>query len=107
MLYAPHFLALALVPVRRSGSGQRANFSDRIEPVFARNGAKCPGGHNPAWDLSVDGLDSLLPGGGHGPAIRPGGASEGLLTGYLRGQHAPEMPLGGEMPDLPGVIPGR
>ena len=98
MPYALQLLALTLVPVVAAGAGNERIFSERIAPVLAKNCAACHGGDDPAGDLSVDGLASLLRGGKHGPAIRPGVASESLLIAYLSGERTPKMPLGGDLP---------
>ncbi len=97
MLFRPKLLFLVALPIASASAGNEEIFNDRIEPILSRNCASCHAGEKPAGDLAVADLSSLLAGGQHGPAIRPGAADESLLVEYLRGQRTPKMPLGGEI----------
>ena len=91
-------LVVALIPLLAADSGNQRIYDERIAPILERNCVACHAGDEPAGRLSVDGLDGLLRGGKHGPAIRPGTAAGSLLVHFLLGERTPRMPLGGELP---------
>ncbi len=84
-----------------SGAGQADDAADwferRVRPVL---GAECWSCHGPQLQqggLRLDSLESMLEGGGRGPAVVPGDPSAGVLLRALR-QEGPQMPPGGPLP---------
>jgi hypothetical protein len=77
-------------------------YADQVEPTFQN---KCLGCHNnaaKAGGLVMETYDSLMKGGGHGPAVIPGKSGESRLILMLEGKLKPQMPFGGE--PLPPVV---
>lgn len=84
-----------------SGRDQRF-FDTRVAPILAK---RCLGCHN--QELNNGGIsfldrDSLLKGGGRGPAIVPGRPEESVLVNVLRHDGEVQMPPGRKLP--PGEI---
>jgi cytochrome c553 len=74
-------------------------FSESVAPLLQANCGSCHGGTSSAGELSMAGLNSLLRGGKHGPAIEPGNSKQSLLMQYIRGERTPRMPMGGSLSD--------
>src|SRR5215510_2149373 len=72
-------------------------FSQKLAPLLKANCGQCHGGTSPAGGLAMAGLDSVLTGGKHGPAIEPGNSKQSLLMQYIRGEPTPKMPMGGAL----------
>ena len=67
------------------------SYSADIAPIFAVN---CFGCHPPLSNFDALTLDGLLAGGDSGPAVIPGDPNGSLILKRLRGEIAPQMPLG-------------
>ncbi|MDQ6707199.1 MAG: DUF1549 domain-containing protein, partial [Acidobacteriota bacterium] len=89
--------ALLLSTVCAFGASNPEIFANRIQPLLAEKCASCHTVSNPAGGLSVAGLDTVLTGGKHGPAVIPGDAAHSPLIQYLRGEKTPKMPMGGSL----------
>jgi mono/diheme cytochrome c family protein len=73
-------------------------FKDKVRPILTQNCAPC---HTDSamGQLRFDSRDSLLKGGGRGPAIVPGDPEKSLLIEVVRQTGALKMPLGGKLED--------
>ncbi len=71
-------------------------FREQIEPILKAHCAGCHTGPQAQAGLSVANLSGLLKGGKRGPALRPGHSSGSLLVQFVRGEHSPQMPIGGQ-----------
>ncbi|MBK5294427.1 MAG: DUF1549 domain-containing protein, partial [Acidobacteriia bacterium] len=80
------------------GATNEEIFQQRMRPVLAKNCGGCHQVSNPSGGLNMAGLETLLAGGKHGPALVPGSATTSLLVQYLRGEKSPKMPLGQTLP---------
>ncbi|MCW5982625.1 MAG: hypothetical protein KIT09_31345 [Bryobacteraceae bacterium] len=76
------------------------SYSRDVRPIIQR---QCQGCHQPnvkSSDLDLTSYESLVAGGKHGPAVKPGAPADSLLVKYLTGEIRPQMPMG--LPELPG-----
>src|SRR5215813_9413467 len=93
-------MSAAVTFAQPGGSPQSEKiFSEDLAPLLQGNCGSCHGSASPAGGLSMAGLDSLLAGGKHGPAIEPGNSKQSLLMQYIRGERTPKMPMGGALAD--------
>src|SRR5260370_40238844 len=75
-------------------------FETRIRPVLTESCLKCHGGKKVSNGLRVDSRESLLKGGDHGPALKPGDPDKSLLIQAIRHAHAEiKMPPEKKLPD--------
>lgn len=89
--------ALLLSAVCAVGATNSEIFEKRIQPLLTAKCASCHTVANPAGGLSVTGLDTVLTGGKHGPAVIPGDAGHSPIIQYLLGEKTPKMPMGGSL----------
>ncbi len=87
----------SLLAANLLGQSNAELFTQRLQPVFAKNCAACHMGGNASGGLRLDSFDAVLSGGKHGTAIAPGDATSSLLLQYVRGERSPRMPMGGAL----------
>lgn len=71
-------------------------FERRVRPVLGTECWSCHGPQLQQGGLRLDSLESMLKGGGRGPAVVPGDPSASVLLRALR-QEGPQMPPGGAL----------
>jgi hypothetical protein len=94
-------IATPAFPAQQRDRDQRF-FDTRVAPILAK---RCLGCHNQELNngnISFLDRDTLLKGGGRGPAIVPGRPEESLLVSVLRHDGEVQMPPGRKLP--PGEI---
>ena len=94
-------IATPASPAQQRDRDQRF-FDTRVAPILAK---RCLGCHNQELNngnISFLDRDTLLKGGGRGPAIVPGRPEESLLVSVLRHDGEVQMPPGRKLP--PGEI---
>jgi hypothetical protein len=90
-------IAAPAFPANHSGRDQRF-FDTRVAPILAK---RCLGCHNQELNngnISFFDRDTLLKGGGRGPAIVPGRPEESVLVRVLRHDGEVQMPPGRKLP---------
>src|SRR6266478_1659851 len=70
-----------------------------VGELLPKNCAECPSGKIRTSGFSVDSLDAVIRGGNkHGRAVNGGHPENSLLVKLLKGEMAPRMPMGRELP---------
>ena len=90
----------ALTMAGALGAGLAAatpDFAKEVAPILEQKCQQCHGEKQQLSGLRLDSRDSLLRGGGRGPAVAPGDSSNSLLYHHVSGQAEPRMPFGGEL----------
>jgi hypothetical protein len=89
-----------MLPLALSAGAEAQNtaiFEQALRPIVNKSCVGCHSKANASGGLVASGLDDLVAGGKHGPAIVPGDAKASLLMQYVRGEQNPKMPLGGTL----------
>ena len=91
------WVVLPLALSAGAGAQNTAIFEQALRPIVNKSCVGCHSKANASGGLVAAGLDDLLVGGKHGPAIVPGDAKASLLMQYVRGEQSPKMPMGGTL----------
>lgn len=75
-------LDLSKIPPAASGT---VDFELQIKPILENSCLRCHGGEKPKGGLSLETRESLLKGGGTGPAVREGQSAQSLLIHAVSG----------------------
>ena len=91
-----NFGLAVMLAVGGSAAGLRADaFEERIQPLLAESCLPCHDATTRMSGLAVTSVEDLLAGGArHGAAITPGHPDQSVLIRALRGELAPQMPMG-------------
>jgi len=89
-------LWLAAAPERRNP--EQKFFEDRVAPILTRRCVSCHNEELRNGGLSLLDRESLLAGGGRGPAVEPGKPEESVLIQALRHEGELQMPPGPALP---------
>ena len=99
MTYLAVLIAIVahLVAVSLHGADQKPSFEADIQPIIEARCIACHRGASAQSGLVMETVEALLEGGDkEGPSIIPGNSAGSSLLLYLRGDHQPQMPIGGD-----------
>jgi hypothetical protein len=74
------------------------SFPRDVMPTLGRYCEPCHGARQQHGGLRLDGYDSLMRGGEHGPVIVPGNPQRSLLVAKIERRHKPSMPPRKKLP---------
>jgi mono/diheme cytochrome c family protein len=84
---------------QKPAAGDQQFFDDRVAPILSK---RCLGCHNNELNdgnISFEDRQSLIKGGGRGPAVVPGKPERSVLVRAIRHNGDPQMPPGQKLPD--------
>jgi hypothetical protein len=100
---APIFILLLTIAGLGSAATPEERFREVIQPVLTRDCQGCHGKTQSFARLDLSSRESMLKGGGRGPAVVPGEPEQSLLMQSLEGRNRLQMPPGGPNKKLPAA----
>jgi len=82
----------AAAALSQNRAAKSPSYANDVAPVMKTNCAPCHFGSQRAGGLRLESVADMLKGGGKGPAIKPGKASESLLIQLMEHTRGPQMP---------------